>query len=113
MELERLTFSALGSPVFTKKPAIIQECKFLCLLSSFYNGDSSHAFNLVRKLVTKNVNSNSVWNLFNLVISRGMVDHRGLNRLKEKEPGHIAIALLRGHRFMLAGNYDASLGNSN
>ena len=70
VELQRLTFSALGSPVFTKKPDIIKECEFLCLLSSFYNGDSYHAYNLVRELVIKNVNNNSVWNLFNLVIMR-------------------------------------------
>jgi len=31
-ELQRLTFSALGSPVFGKSGAILKECEFLCLL---------------------------------------------------------------------------------
>ncbi len=31
-ELQRLTFSAMGSPVFAKSGAIKAECEFLCLL---------------------------------------------------------------------------------
>ncbi len=54
-ELQRLTFSALGSPHFNKKPELARECEFLCLLSSFLNGDSYHAYNLVRELVVKDV----------------------------------------------------------
>ena len=47
-----------------------QELEFLCLLSSFLNGDGYHAYNLVRELVFKDVGNSRVWNLFNLVIMR-------------------------------------------
>ena len=112
VELQRLTFSALGSPVFTKKPAIIRECEFLCLLSSFYNGDSYHAYNLVRELVIKNVNSNAVWNLFNLVIMRAddVRHNRFLMRLMTRNPDNLALGILNGHNCLVAGTYKYSLG---
>merc|ERR1711997_916192 len=112
VELQRLTFSALGSPVFTKKPAIIRECEFLCLLSSFYNGDSYHAYNLVRELVIKNVNSNAVWNLFNLVIMRAddVRHNRFLMRLMSRNPDNLALGILNGHNCLVAGTYKYSLG---
>ena len=47
-----------------------QECEFLCLLSSFLNGDSYHAYNFARELVVKHSKNHRVWNLFNLVITR-------------------------------------------
>ena len=49
---------------------LLQELEFLCLLSSFLNGDAYHAYNLVRELVFKDVANARVWNLFNLVIMR-------------------------------------------
>ena len=112
VELQRLTFSALGSPVFTKKPDIIKECEFLCLLSSFYNGDSYHAYNLVRELVIKNVSSNSVWNLFNLVIMRAddVRHNRFLMRLMSRNPDNLALGILNGHNCLVAGTYKYSLG---
>ncbi len=63
-ELQRLTFSALGSPHFNKKPELARECEFLCLLSSFLNGDSYHAYNLVRELVVKDVQNSKVSGFF-------------------------------------------------
>ena len=36
-ELQRLAFSALGSPTFARNIKIHKECEFLCLLSKFYN----------------------------------------------------------------------------
>ena len=112
VELQRLTFSALGSPVFTKKAEIIKECEFLCLLSSFYNGDSYHAYNLVREQVIKNVNSNSVWNLFNLVIMRAddVRHNRFLMRLMTRNPDNLALGVLNGHNCLVAGTYKYSLG---
>ena len=71
VDLQRITFSALGSPVFTRKAEIIKECEFLCLISSFFNGDSYHAYNLVRELVIKNVNSNSIWNEPENLLTKG------------------------------------------
>ena len=114
VELQRLTFSALGSPVFTKKPEIIRECEFLCLLSSFYNGDSYHAYNLVRELVIKNVNSNAVWNLFNLVIMRAddVRHNRFLMRLMSRNPDNLALGILNGHNCLVAGTYKYSLGDN-
>ena len=53
--------SGVWSPVFVRKAEIVKECEFLCLLSSFFNGDS---YNLVRELFIKNVRNNSVGNLF-------------------------------------------------
>eukprot|EP00092_Neocalanus_flemingeri_P103950 GFUD01133072.1.p1 GENE.GFUD01133072.1~~GFUD01133072.1.p1 ORF type:complete len:926 (+),score=328.00 GFUD01133072.1:114-2891(+) len=112
VELQRVTFSALGSPVFTRKAEIIKECEFLCLLSSFFNGDSYHAYNLVRELVIKNVNNNSVWNLFNLVIMRAddVRHNRFLMRLMSRNPDNLALGILNGHNCLVAGTYKYSLG---
>ena len=49
---------------------VLKELEFLCLLSSYLNGDGYHAYNLVRELVFKDVGNSRVWNLFNLVIMR-------------------------------------------
>lgn len=112
VELQRLTFSALGSPVFARKPDIIKECEFLCLLSSFFNGDSYHAYNLVRELVVKNVAKSSVWNLFNLVIMRAddVRHNRFLMRLMSRNPDSLALGILNGHNCLVAGTYKYSLG---
>jgi len=112
VELQRLTFSALGSPVFARKMEIVKECEFLCLLSSFFNGDSYHAYNLVRELVIKNVNNNSVWNLFNLVIMRAddVRHNRFLMRLMSRNPDNLALGILNGHNCLVAGTYKYSLG---
>ena len=67
-EFQKLTFSALGSPVFNKSEDIMKECEFLCLVASFSNGDSYHAYNFVRDMVIKDAGNNRLWNLFNLVI---------------------------------------------
>jgi len=112
VDLQRITFSALGSPVFTRKAEIIKECEFLCLISSFFNGDSYHAYNLVRELVIKNVNSNSIWNLFNLVIMRAddVRHNRFLMRLMTRNPENLALGILNGHNCLVAGTYKYSLG---
>ena len=67
-EFQRLTFSALGSPLFNKSEDTMKECEFLCLVASFSNGDSYHAYNFVRDMVVKDATNNRLWNLFNLVI---------------------------------------------
>ena len=112
VELQRITFSALGSPVFAKKAEIIKECEFLCLLASFFNGDSYHAYNLVRELVVKNVDKSSVWNLFNLVIMRAddVRHNRFLMRLMSRNPDNLALGILNGHNCLVAGTYKYSLG---
>ena len=65
---QRLTFSSLGSPVFNKSESIMKKCEFLCLVASFANGDTYHAYNFVRDMVVKDTDNNRLWNLFNLVI---------------------------------------------
>ena len=112
VELQRLTFSALGSPVFARKAEVIKECEFLCLLSSFFNGDSYHAYNLVRELVVKNVGQAGVWNLFNLVIMRAddVRHNRFLMRLMSRNPDSLALGILNGHNCLVAGTYKYSLG---
>jgi general transcription factor 3C polypeptide 3 (transcription factor C subunit 4) len=74
-EFQRLTFSALGSPLFNKSEDIMKECEFLCLVSSFSNGDSYHAYNFVRDMVVKDATNNRLWNLFNLVIRYRITGH--------------------------------------
>ena len=98
--------------MFAKKTEIIKECEFLCLLASFFNGDSYHAYNLVRELVVKNVEKSSVWNLFNLVIMRAddVRHNRFLMRLMSRNPDNLALGILNGHNCLVAGTYKYSLG---
>jgi len=111
-ELQRMAFSALGSPLFAKKPEIHKECEFLCLLASFFNGDSYHAYNCVRELVLKDIKNESVWNMFNLVIMRAddVRHNRFLMRLMSRNPDNIALGILNGHNCLVAGTYKYSLG---
>lgn len=110
--LQKISFSAMGSPYFNKKPDIIKECEFLCLISSFLNGDSYHAYNLVRELVTKDIKNPRIWNLFNLVIMRAddVRHNRFLMRLMSRNPDNIALGILNGHNCLVAGTYKYSLG---
>eukprot|EP00095_Tigriopus_kingsejongensis_P008374 maker-scaffold856_size87843-snap-gene-0.23 protein:Tk08374 transcript:maker-scaffold856_size87843-snap-gene-0.23-mRNA-1 annotation:"general transcription factor 3c polypeptide 3" len=110
--LQKVSFSAMGSPYFNKKPEIMKECEFLCLISSFLNGDSYHAYNLVRELVTKHIKNPRIWNLFNLVIMRAddIRHNRFLMRLMSRNPDNIALGILNGHNCLVAGTYKYSLG---
>ncbi|CAB4069485.1 GTP3C3 [Lepeophtheirus salmonis] len=111
-ELQRLTFSALGSPHFNKKLEHSKELTFYCLISSFRNGDSYHAYNIVRELVVKNIDNHRVWNLFNLVIMRAddVRHNRFLMRLMSRHPDNLALGILNGHNCLVAGTYKYSLG---
>jgi len=111
-ELQRLTFSALGSPLFNKSEETMKECEFLCLVASFSNGDSYHAYNFVRDMVVKDANNNRLWNLFNLVISRAedLRHNRFLMRFMSRRPDNLALGILNGHNCLVAGTYKYSLG---
>jgi len=111
-ELQRLAFSALGSPVFARNQEILKECEFLCLLGSFFNGDSYHAYNSVRDLVVRDVKNSAVWNMFNLVIMRAddVRHNRFLMRLMSRNPENLALGILNGHNCLVAGTYKYSLG---
>lgn len=111
-ELQRLTFSSLGSNVFNKHPDIMKECEFLCLLSSFLNGDAHYAYNFVRELVTKDVTNNRLWNLFNTIItsSDDMRHSKFLMRLTTRHPDNVAMGILNGNNCLMSGTYKYSLG---
>uniref|UniRef100_A0A0K2UFK2 General transcription factor 3C polypeptide 3 n=1 Tax=Lepeophtheirus salmonis TaxID=72036 RepID=A0A0K2UFK2_LEPSM len=112
-ELQRLTFSALGSPHFNKKLEHSKELTFYCLISSFRNGDSYHAYNIVRELVVKNIDNHRVWNLFNLVIMRAddVRHNRFLMRLMSRHPDNLALGILNGHNCLVAGTYKVVHGH--
>lgn len=111
-ELQRLAFSALGSPVFARDQTVLKECEFLCLLASFYNGDSYHAYNCVRDLVLKDIKNQAVWNMFNVVIMRAddVRHNRFLMRLMSRNTDNLALGILNGHNCLVAGTYKYSLG---
>jgi general transcription factor 3C polypeptide 3 (transcription factor C subunit 4) len=89
VELERLCFTALTSPLFRKKPDIHRECRFLTLQVCMAKGDSYYAYNLARSLLLSHLNNSRVWNLFIQVIMRGddIRHNRFLMRLMMKHPG--------------------------
>jgi len=111
-ELQRLVFSALGSPIFARNQQIFKECEFLCLLGSFFNGDSYHAYNCVRDLVLKDIKNPAIWNMFNVVIMRAddVRHNRFLMRLMSRNPDIQALGILNGHNCLVAGTYKYSLG---
>jgi general transcription factor 3C polypeptide 3 (transcription factor C subunit 4) len=79
----------------------------MCLLASMFNGDSYHAYNLVRELVVKQGKNPKVWNLFNLVVHRAddVRHNRFLMRLMTKQPDNVALGILNGHNCLVAGTY--------
>ena len=112
VELQRITFSALGCPGFNKDPEIIKEVEFLCLLSAFLNKDSFYAYNYVRELVGRDVKNAKLWNLFNLIVTNSddTRHHKFLMRRANKNPDNVPIGILNGNNCLLAGTYKYSLG---
>ena len=70
VELERICFTALTSPLFRKKREIIREIQFLTLQVCLTKGDSYYAYNLARSLLLRfnNLYNNRAWNLLIQVI---------------------------------------------
>ena len=89
VELERLCFTALTSPLFRKKTHIHRETRFLTLQVTMAKGDSYYAYNLARTLLLNNLDNSRVWNLFIQVIMKGddIRHNRFLMRLMMKHPG--------------------------
>ncbi|XP_068231271.1 general transcription factor 3C polypeptide 3 isoform X2 [Palaemon carinicauda] len=110
-ELERMTFSALGSKEFMKEKERAREIEFMCLLACIYNDSSYFAYNIMRELVIKNPESERCWNLLNLIISKAddFRHNRFLLRLTHKHPDLVALDLLNGHNCLVAGTYKYSL----
>ncbi|KAK3873926.1 hypothetical protein Pcinc_021104 [Petrolisthes cinctipes] len=110
-ELERMTFSALGSKEFMRDKERAREMEFMCLLACIYNDSSYFAYNIMRELVIKNPESNRCWNLLNLIISKAddFRHNRFLLRLTHKHPDLVALGLLNGHNCLVAGTYKYSL----
>ncbi|KAK4321495.1 hypothetical protein Pmani_007691 [Petrolisthes manimaculis] len=110
-ELERMTFSALGSKEFMRDKERAREIEFMCLLACIYNDSSYFAYNIMRELVIKNPESNRCWNLLNLIISKAddFRHNRFLLRLTHKHPDLVALGLLNGHNCLVAGTYKYSL----
>ncbi|XP_066942699.1 general transcription factor 3C polypeptide 3 isoform X3 [Macrobrachium rosenbergii] len=110
-ELERMTFSALGSKEFMKEKERAREIEFMCLLACVYNDSSYFAYNIMRELVIKNPESERCWNLLNLIISKAddFRHNRFLLRLTHKHPDLVALDVLNGHNCLVAGTYKYSL----
>ncbi|CAL4091725.1 unnamed protein product [Meganyctiphanes norvegica] len=110
-ELERMTFSALGSKEFMRDKDRAREVEFMCLLACIYNDSSYSAYNIMRELVIKNPESTRCWNLLNLIISKAddFRHNRFLLRLTHKHPDLVSLGLLNGHNCLVAGTYKYSL----
>ncbi|XP_069973320.1 general transcription factor 3C polypeptide 3-like isoform X2 [Penaeus vannamei] len=110
-ELERMTFTALGSKEFMKDKERAREVEFMCLLACIYNESSYFAYNIMRELVIKNPENERCWNLLNLIISKAddFRHNRFLLRLTHKHPDLVALGLLNGHNCLVAGTYKYSL----
>jgi len=111
-DLQRVTFSALGSPRFNKHEDVMKDCDFLCMVSSFLNGDSYHAYNLVRDMVVRDPDNHRLWNLFNVIISKAddLRHNRFLMRFMSRKPDCLALGILNGHNCLVSGTYKYSLG---
>jgi general transcription factor 3C polypeptide 3 (transcription factor C subunit 4) len=65
VELQRICFTALTSPLFRKKREICREIQFITLQVCLAKGDSYYAYNLARGLLLRgdNLKNNRAWNL--------------------------------------------------
>lgn len=110
-ELERMTFSALGSKEFMRDSKRAREVEFMCLMACIYNNSSFFAYNIMRELVMKNPENTRCWNLLNLIISKAddFRHNRFLLRLAPKHPDLVALGILNGHNCLVAGTYKYSL----
>lgn len=113
VELERICFTALTSPLFRKKRDICREIQFITLQVCLAKGDSYYAYNLARSLLLRcnNLYNNRVWNLLIQVIMRGddVRYNRFLVRLLLKHPEHVCLSVLNGHACVASGTYKYAL----
>lgn len=65
VELERICFMALTSPLYRRKKEIYREIQFITLQVCMSKGDSYYAYNLARSLLLRsnNLNNSRAWNL--------------------------------------------------
>lgn len=111
VELQRLTFSALGSREIMKEKDRAKEVEFLCLLACVYNESFYFAFNIMREILIKSPESNRCWNLLCYIISKAddFRHSRFLLRLSRKHPDSLPLTILNGHNCLVAGTYKFSV----
>jgi general transcription factor 3C polypeptide 3 (transcription factor C subunit 4) len=135
VELERICFTALTSPLFRSKREICREIQFITLQVCLAKGDSYYAYNLARGLLLRNnLDNKRALNLmiqvkiltlslpsfviigstfsFQQVIMRGddVRYNRFLVRLLRKHPKHVCLSVLNGHACLASGTYKRALG---
>ncbi|EEB19830.1 General transcription factor 3C polypeptide, putative [Pediculus humanus corporis] len=108
--LQRLTFSALGSPVLNSNEKKESDVFFLALLSCFYNKDSFHGYNFSRDIILNN-GSTKAWNLFNLMLldAEDSRHYRFIMRQLSRKPTHPALIMLYANNCFVSGTYKYSL----
>ncbi|EFX88282.1 hypothetical protein DAPPUDRAFT_311610 [Daphnia pulex] len=112
VELERICFTALMSPLFRRKREICREIQFITLQVCLAKGDSYYAYNLARGLLLRNnLDNNRAWNIMIQVIMRGddVRYNRFLVRLLRKHPKHVCLSVLNGHACVASGTYKHAL----
>ncbi|KAG8306544.1 general transcription factor 3C polypeptide 3 [Homalodisca vitripennis] len=108
--LQRLAFSAQGSPKFSKYS---NQIDLLCLSACYYNSDAYFGYNMVRAQVMKNMDCKRSWNLFNMMILRAddSRHNRFLMRLLIRNPHHRALTTLHANNCLVAGTYKYALSD--
>ncbi|XP_046641592.1 general transcription factor 3C polypeptide 3-like [Daphnia pulicaria] len=112
VELERICFTALTSPLFRSKREICREIQFITLQVCLAKGDSYYAYNLARGLLLRNnLDNKRALNLMIQVIMRGddVRYNRFLVRLLRKHPKHVCLSVLNGHACLASGTYKRAL----
>lgn len=111
-ELQVAGVMSITSTCFTRDSNILQECDVLRLLACYFSGSHEDAYRLMRFTIFKNMNSNRVWVLFNLIVStmKDLRHNRFCLRLLYKHPNHLALGMLNGHNALVSGSYKHSLG---
>lgn len=108
--LQRLAFSALGSPVLNSNEKREANVFFIALLSCFYNKDSFHGYNFSREVILNSTNPKA-WNLFNLMLldAEDSRHYRFIMRQLSRKPTHPALVMLYANNCFVSGTYKYSL----
>ncbi|KAK6624024.1 hypothetical protein RUM44_010882 [Polyplax serrata] len=108
--LQRLAFSALGSPILNCNEKREANVFYIALLSCFYNKDPFHGYNLSKEMILTS-NNPKVWNLFNLMLldSEDSRHYRFVMRQLSRKPNHPALIMLYANNCFVSGTYKYSL----
>lgn len=110
-EMEDVAIAACLHPCFTYNPDKVADVNFIIIHSCILSGRGKNAFDVVRELCLKNIDSNRIWNLFAQIIAttQNMRHNRFCLRLMFKYPDHKALGILNGHNALVAGTYKHAL----